>query len=137
MTNSPIAIARQLHAALEAGRHGQALSSLFTEDALTVERPNLIKPSGARTELAGMLQASTIGAGLLAKQSYAVHSALEHGSLAILRLTWTGEIAKDIGPFRQGQVLTAHIAQFIDTRDGRIASIETYDCYEPFSASTK
>jgi hypothetical protein len=57
---------------------------------------------------------------------------LEHGSLAIVRLTWTGVIARSVGSFREGQVLSAHIAQFIDTRDGRIASIETFDCYEPF-----
>ena len=44
----------------------------------------------------------------------------------------TGEIARDFGPFRRGQTLTAHIAQFIETRDGRICRIETYDCYEPF-----
>lgn len=49
-----------------------------------------------------------------------------------MRSTWTGEIATDAGPFRAGQQLTAHVAQFIDVRDGRIASIETYDCYEPF-----
>ena len=29
-------------------------------------------------------------------------------------------------------VLTAHIAQFIETREGRVASIETFDCYERF-----
>jgi ketosteroid isomerase-like protein len=47
-------------------------------------------------------------------------------------LTWTAVVARNIGPFREGQVLTAHIAQFIETRDGRVASIETFDCYEPF-----
>src|SRR5690606_9085488 len=98
------------------------------------ERPSLVKPAGAVTELEAMLSNSTAGAALLARQSYDVHSAVEHGSLAILRLTWTGEIARDIGPFRKGQVLTAHIAQFVETRDGRIARIETYDCYEPLSS---
>lgn len=133
MANSPIALARALHAALEAGQHGPQLRPLFTDDALTIERPNLLKPAGARTELEGMLNASTAGAGLLAKQSYAVHSAEEFGSLAVLRLTWTGEIARDIGPFRKAQQLTAHIAQFIETRGDRIARIETFDCYEPFT----
>jgi len=132
MDLSPIAIARALHTALEAGEHGEALRSLFTDDAVTLERPNLVKPAGATSPLEQMLRASTAGAGLLCKQSYAVHSALEQGALAVLRLTWTGEIARDVGPFHAGQQLTAHIAQFVDTRDGRIARIETYDCYEPF-----
>jgi ketosteroid isomerase-like protein len=52
--------------------------------------------------------------------------------LAILRIHWTATIARDAGPFKAGQQLSAYIAQFISTRDGRIASIETYDCYEPF-----
>jgi hypothetical protein len=134
MSTSPIAVARALHAALEAGKHGDELRSFFTEDAVTVEQPNLLKPAGARTELDGLMKASTAGASLLVKQSYDVHSAMEQGSLAVLRLTWTGEIARDVGPFRKGQKLTAHIARFIDTREGRIARIETFDCYEPFGS---
>ena len=102
---------------------------------MTVEHPNLIKPRGAITELNAMLEASTAGAGLLSMQKYEVHSAIEQGPLAIFRLTWTGEVARDIGPFRKGQLLTAHIAQFIETRDGRVARIETFDCYEPFTHS--
>jgi hypothetical protein len=133
MASSPISVARALHAALESGHHGEALRVLFTDDARTREHPNLIKPRGGETELAQMLAASSAGAGLLAKQSYDVHSALEVGPLAILRLTWTGVVARDMGPFRAGQVLTAKIAQFIETRDGRVASIDTYDCYEPFA----
>jgi ketosteroid isomerase-like protein len=67
-----------------------------------------------------------------AQRDASARVAVEHGSTAILRLTWTAVVARNIGPFREGQVLTAHIAQFIETRDGRIASIETFDCYEPF-----
>lgn len=133
MDKSPLEIARALHAALEAGKHGEELRALFTPDASTLEHPNLIKPSGASVPLDRMLAASSAGAGLLAKQTYAVRSAIAHGNLAILRLVWTGVIARDAGPFRAGQVLTAHIAQFIETRDGCVACIETFDCYEAFA----
>lgn len=131
--SSPSTIARALHAALEAGKHGEALRELFTDDAKTLEHPNLIKPRGAQAPLAQMLAASTAGAGLLAQQRYEVRSAIDTGDTAVLRVTWTGTIARDVGAFRAGQVLTAHIAQFITVRDGRIASIETFDCYEPFT----
>ncbi len=134
MVSSPISVARSLCAAIEAGKHGEQLRPFFTVDAVTIEAPNALKIAGATSTLEQMLTASTVGAGLLAKQSYDVHSMIEQGSLAILRLTWTGEIARDAGPFRKGQILTAHIAQFIETRDGRVARIETYDCYEPFEA---
>ncbi|MDB4985036.1 MAG: hypothetical protein JWN04_214 [Myxococcaceae bacterium] len=129
----PSRIARALHAALESGQHGDEVRVLFTDDARSVEHPNLIKPSGGTAELAQMLAASIAGAGLLARQSFDVHSARELGSLAILRLTWTGTIARDVGPCHAGQLLTAKIAQFIETRDEQVASTETYDCYQPFA----
>jgi len=130
---SPIETVRALHAALEAGKHGEELRDLFTADARTTEHPNLVKPKGGVVPLAKMLVESASGAHLLSQQRYDVHSAIEHGSLAILRLTWTGTVARAIGPFREGQTLTAHIAQFVETRDGRVVSIETFDCYEPLS----
>jgi ketosteroid isomerase-like protein len=130
---SPAGIARALHAALEAGTHGDDLRPLFTDDAVTIERPNRLKPNGATSTLAAMIANSSAGAGMLSSQRYDIHDAVESGDIAILRLTWTGTIARDIGPFHAGQELVAHIAQFIRTRDGRVASIETYDCYEPFA----
>ena len=133
MSSSPIAVARALHEALEAGVHGEALEDFFTPDASTLERPNLLKPRGAAIALGEMLSNSTAGAGLLAQQRYELIDAVAHDRLAILRLFWTGTIARDVGPFRAGQQLRAHIAQFISTRDGRVSGIETYDCYEPFS----
>jgi len=41
-------------------------------------------------------------------------------------------VARDAGPFREGQRLTAHLAQFAEVEGGRIRSIETFDCYEAF-----
>ena len=134
MNRTPLEAARALHAALEAGVHGDALRAYFTEDASVVEHPNLLKPRGGNANLERALAASTQGAGLLSKQTYVVRDAVEHRDLAILRVTWTGILARDLGPCRAGQGLTAHIAQFIRVRDGRVASIETFDCYEPLSA---
>jgi ketosteroid isomerase-like protein len=114
-----------LHRALEAGQSGDELRQFFTADAVTVEHPNLIKPTGARTPLGEMLAASTTGVQLLSSQKYDVHSVLRSGDTAALRLTWTGVL-------RTGEQLVAHIAQFVETRDGLISSIETFDCYEPF-----
>ncbi|WP_191302000.1 nuclear transport factor 2 family protein [Lentzea cavernae] len=122
---TPVEAAHALHRALEAGKSGDELRPLFTADAVTVERPNLIKPHGARSPLDEMLANSDKGTGLLSSQKYDVHSELVSGDTAILRLTWTGVL-------RDGKQLVAHIAQFVDTRDGLIRSIETFDCYEPF-----
>jgi hypothetical protein len=132
MTSDPIATASSLHRALEAGTHGEELRALFHPSAHTIEHPNALKPSGARTPLEQMLAASAAGAGMLSTQRYEVFSAIAVGNLAILRLTWTGVISRDVGPFHAGQELIAHIAQFVETDDDLITSIETYDCYEPF-----
>ena len=135
MPSTPIATARRLHSALEAGSSGEALRTLFTPNATTVEHPNAIKPHGATATLDQMLSASAAGARLLGKQHYELVDAVAYGDLAILRVLWTGEIAADAGPFRAGQELRAHIAQFITTEGERISRIETFDCYEPFQAA--
>ena len=129
---SPIETAQALHSAIELGRVGQELEDLFTEDVTITEYPNLVKPSGATAGLDTMLASSRAGARLLTAQRYDVHHAAQSGSTAILRLTWTGTVGADVGGFVAGQQLTAHIAQFITVRDGRISAIATYDCYEPF-----
>jgi ketosteroid isomerase-like protein len=128
----PITTARALHTAIELGRVGQELEDLFTADATVTEYPNLIKPTGARADLTQLLAASRAGARLLSAQRYEVHHAAVDGDTAILRLTWSGTVAADTGPLVSGQRLTAHIAQFVTVRDGRISAIATYDCYEPF-----
>lgn len=129
-----LSLTRELHAAIESGAHGDALAHLFTDDVITVERPNAISPTGRTVDGEQMRAASTAGAGLLSAQRYDVWSAQAVDDTAIVRLTWTGTVARDAGPFTAGQVLTAHIAQFVTARDGRICRIETYDCYEPFGA---
>lgn len=133
MASDPIEITRRLHAALEAGDHGEALRALFTPEPFTIEHPNALKPAGARTALDDMLAASTAGAGMLASQRYEIRHAVAEGTRAALALRWVGVIAADVGPFRAGQELIAEIAQFVDTDGERIRSIETYDCYQLFS----
>lgn len=130
---SPSERVRALYADLEAGHSGDALRPHFTDDARTLEHPNLLKPRGARSDLAAMLAGSQVGASLLAQQRYEVRELQAQGDHVTVRLVWTGTLARDAGPLRTGQTLRAHIAQFITTRDGRIAEIETFDCYEPFS----
>lgn len=133
MSSSSLTVVTALYRALEAGKQGAELSELFTDDMVMVERPNLIKPTGARATRSHMLANSAAGASLLSRQKFDVHSAISHGDTVIVRLLWTGTIARDVAPFHAGQELTAHVAQFIQLKDGQIASIETYDCYEPFA----
>ncbi|MET0715422.1 MAG: nuclear transport factor 2 family protein [Mycetocola sp.] len=122
-----------LHQALEAGEHGAALAAHFTDDAITVEHPNLIAPRGGRHDLPAVLAGSELGAALLSDQQYRIHSIDEVNTMVVARLTWTGTIRATTGPFKGGQQIVAHIAQFATVRDGRIAHLETFDCYEPWT----
>lgn len=126
-------LVRAFYTAIEAGRNGEQLAAFLAADARTVERPNVLVPGGRVSDRATMLANSTAGAGLLASQTYDVRSLTEVDGTVAARLTWTGVIAHDAGPFTAGQTLVAHIAQFVRVRNGLIEEIETYDCYEPFS----
>jgi ketosteroid isomerase-like protein len=130
---TPRELSTALHQALMAGRHGEDIRHLFTEDAVTIEHPNALLPRGGRKRLEEMLAGSTSGASLLTRQEYEVHQAVETDDEVVLRLTWTGHVRNAVGPFAAGQELRAHIVQFIRVHEGRIREIETYDCYEPFA----
>lgn len=121
-----------LHRALEAGTSGEDLRTYWGDDIVTTEYPNLISPAGGRHDLAEMMAASERGAALLASQRYDVFEAHDLGETAIVRLTWTGVVGHAVGPFADGQVLTAHIAQFVTAKADKLVSIATYDCYEGF-----
>jgi ketosteroid isomerase-like protein len=127
-------IVTRFYRALESGLVGDDLLPFWADDVVTTEYPNLISPKGGTAGLAEMKAASERGAGLLASQKYDILDAYDVGETAIVRLTWTGVVAQSVGPFESGQVLTAHIAQFVRSRGEQLISIATYDCYESFSA---
>jgi ketosteroid isomerase-like protein len=128
-------LVRSFYHAIEAGRHGDQLGEFLSSEARTIEHPNAIAPQGRVADRAAMLAGSTAGAKLLSSQRYDVRSLAEIDGTVAVRLTWTGVIANAAGPFTAGQRLTAHIAQFVRISDGKIAEIETYDCYEPFATT--
>lgn len=134
MDRSPTVALRAVYAALEAGVDGESLRSFFTEDAVTIEHPNRLKPKGAVSTLEVMLENVERGRTMLATQRYHVEEMVEVGERVVVRLTWTGTMAIDVGELRAGQVLTAQVAQFVQVRDGRVSRLETYDCYYPFEA---
>jgi ketosteroid isomerase-like protein len=135
MSKSAIEVVKGLHKALENGLHGEALSEFFAPNAVFVEYPNPVTPKGATRNPSEAAAGSKSGAELLAWQRYELRDFFEQRDIVIARVTWTAEIGRDRGPFRAGQRMTAHLAQFITVREGRITRLETYDCYEPFVAA--
>jgi ketosteroid isomerase-like protein len=127
-----VAAALALPRALERGMHGEALRSLFTPDAISIEHPNPIAPHGGTHDVDHIVAASDAGAALMQSQRYEIRDVVESGQEVIFRYVWTGIVGVDRGPFSNGQKIVAHIAAFAAIADGRIARFETYDCYEPF-----
>lgn len=129
MTDVETAV-RTLYRALEDGLSGARLLALMTDDVVTVEHPNAPRPSGGTADREAMRVASTAGAQLLETQRYDVRDVIVSGDVAAVRCTWSAVVARDAGPFRRGQRLRAHLAQFVTLRGGLVSRIETYDCHE-------
>lgn len=122
-------IISRLYACIERGAVAD-VRALFAPEVAFREFPNRVKPQGAFADLDGMQENLRAGAQLLSKQTFAVRSMLQQGPEVAVRLTWTGTMARDAGAYRAGETLTAHVAQFFRLQDGKIAAMETYDCFE-------
>ncbi|WP_257584120.1 nuclear transport factor 2 family protein [Streptomyces sp. TLI_146] len=119
------------HEAVAQGAVGEELARFFHAEAVQEEFPNLLFPDGVRRDLSAVLQSAERGRGLLREQRFEVHHAVAAGDQVALEVTWTGTLAVPLGDLPAGHVLRAHIAVFLEFRDGRILAQRNYDCYEP------
>ena len=103
-----------------------ALDAIIHPDVRFTEMPNRINPEGGERGREEALAGFAKGRELLREQSYEVLERVQEGDITAARVTWRGTLAAN------GQQLTAHIATFTQTRDGRISRHATYDCYEAF-----
>src|SRR4051812_39878890 len=107
------------------------LDELLAPDARFVEHPNLVSPRGGERDREAMEAGIEAGRELLAWQSYEPLGHVVSGDTVATRLRWSGELAIDAGPWAKGTRLTAWCVAHYELRDGRIATIEHHDCYEP------
>lgn len=126
-----IEIARDFVAAIEKDDL-EALVSLCCRDIKQIEWPNLLNPSGAERDLAGMIDGFERGREVLSGQTYVVISAHATAQGAALEMAWRGKLAVAIGDLAAGDEMTGHIAMFMTFRDGKIATCHNYDCFDPF-----
>ncbi|MGW7366421.1 nuclear transport factor 2 family protein [Streptomyces sp. NPDC054841] len=118
------------HRAVAGFATGKELGRFFHEDAIHDELPNALFPDGVRRDLEGLLAAAEQGRKTLTEQSFEVINAVAHGDQVALEVTWTGRLAVPLGGLPAGHVLRAHIATFLEFRDGLIVAQRNYDCYE-------
>ncbi|MCD0483683.1 nuclear transport factor 2 family protein [Streptacidiphilus sp. ASG 303] len=130
-----IDLAVRYHDAVAAGASGEELARFFTPDAVHRELPNLLFPDGAVRDVAGLCEAAERGLRRLSGQRFEVLDAVASDDRVALEVRWEGVLAEAMGPLPAGHVLRAHIATFLEIRDGRIAAQRNYDCYEPLRAA--
>ena len=118
--------------AVENGTTGDQLAEFVTLDVVHEDMPNRIFPNGMRYDLAGMRAGAERGKALLPRQRYEIVSAIASGNSVAIQLTWTGELAVPYGSLKPNDELKAHIAMFMEFRDGKICHQRDYGCYEPF-----
>ena len=118
------------HQAVSEFAPGEELAAFFHPDATHHELPNALFPDGSIHDLAGLCAAAEAGRATLSAQSFAVISALAAGDRVALEAIWTGTLAVQVGILPAGHTLRAHIAAFLEFRDGKIIAQRNYDCYE-------
>ncbi|MEV4436054.1 nuclear transport factor 2 family protein [Streptomyces sp. NPDC049585] len=125
------------HQAVAQGATGERLAAFFHPEAVHRELPNALFPDGAVRDLPAVLAAAERGRTVLTEQHFEVLNAVASGGQVALEVTWHGTLAVALGDLPVGHVLRAHIATFLEFRDGKIVSQRNYDCYErPRSAAT-
>jgi ketosteroid isomerase-like protein len=130
--NKHIALVREYLAALANGESGEALGRFFTPDALQIELPNRLNPTGGKSDLATLVQRSEQGKKLLQSQSYTITSAIASHERAAVEAEWRATLAVPLGTLAAGAEMKAYFAMFFEFRDGRIAIQRNYDCFEPW-----
>jgi ketosteroid isomerase-like protein len=125
-------LSRRYLAAIEAGAVGDELAAFFAPDVEQIEFPNRLVPSGARRDLATMLEGAVRGQQILRAQRYEVRAAYADGPAVILEAIWIGTLAIPVGAIPAGGEMRAHFAVVLEIADGRIVRQRNYDCFDSF-----
>ncbi|MGI5380431.1 nuclear transport factor 2 family protein [Streptomyces sp. CA-251387] len=125
-----IRTAVRYHQAVSRFAAGEELAAFFHPDAVHTQFPNALFPDGTVRRLPELIAAGQEGHKLLAEQHFEVINAVAADAQVALEVTWSGTLAVSLGDLTAGQVLRAHIAAFLEFRDGKIIAQRNYDCYE-------
>ena len=123
MTTTEDVVRRYFSVVADLGSTADDLDQLLHPDAVFIERPNAIAPTGNERDVAATMRGFAAGKQRLASQEIEIHEILVSGERAAVRSTWRGTI--------DATEVTAHMAGWVTVRDGLILRHETYDCYEP------
>ena len=118
--------------ALAAGAVGDQLALFFTSDAVQIEYPNRLNPSGGQSDLETILRRAEQGRRVIREQTFELHSVVARDNHVAVEALWTGTLAVPLGTLSAGSTMKAHFAMFFELVAGRIRRQRNYDCFEPW-----
>ena len=127
-----LALVRGFLDAMENAADHEKIAEFFTEDAIAIEYPNRVTNTTARRDLTAMRLAGERGRQVCLNQHYELHSMIAAGNLVAVELTWTATLGVAFGGAPAGKDIRAHFGAFYEIRDGKIASVRNYDCFDAF-----
>jgi ketosteroid isomerase-like protein len=104
----------------------------YTPDVEQIEYPNRFLPQGATRDLTAIQEAGERGKAVMASQRFEIVNAVEQGDLVAVEFIWTGTLKVPIGSLQPGDEMLGHYAMFVEFREGKIAKLRNYDCFDPF-----
>jgi ketosteroid isomerase-like protein len=116
MTASETANLAAIRAYLAALEAGEALARFFTDDAVQIELPPLLK------------RAESVPS-RLREQRFEVVSEMAQGTQVAVEVVWS---AVPCGAQAAGSAMKAHLAMFLEMKGGCIALQRNYGCFEPW-----
>jgi ketosteroid isomerase-like protein len=127
-----LAIVKAYLRAVEHGAPFEEVRTFFTDDVVQRELPNQLVPNGATRRLPELAEAAARGRTVVTAQRYDIQSELAAGDRVAIEARWTGTLAIPFGTIPAGGALTATVGVFFQLRDGKIASQNNYDCFDPW-----
>ncbi len=118
--------------ALQDGEVGDALARFFTADAIQVELPNRLNPTGQESDLPSILARATQGQRVLTSQRFDILNVVAQDQSVAVEALWVGMLAVPMGSLKAGAEMRAHFAMFFECQGGRIRRQRNYDCFEPW-----
>src|SRR5262245_27183898 len=92
--------------------------------------PEPAEPAGSERCGAAVRAGIAAGRELLAWQTYEVRDHVAGDDTVVTRMSWSGELAVDAGPWPARTRMTAWSVGHYRLAAGRIVHIEQHDCYE-------
>lgn len=116
-------------ASIEAGN--TQVEEWYAPDAIQIEWPNKLAPTGAERDLEGLREAAQRGRKIVERQWYEVTNLVADHERCAVEAIFRATFKTDRPDLLRGEIMEARFAMFFELRNGKIHRHTTYDCFIP------